>query len=68
MREDDRSGCLGGLLQLFLLKQLFDWLQKTFGYQRGGVIGCGCGTILLILFIMIACSTFFGTDWFRLSF
>jgi hypothetical protein len=29
-------GCLTGLLELFLLNQLFDWLQDSFGFGRGG--------------------------------
>lgn len=66
---DDRSGCLGGLVKLFLLGWLFDWLQDTFGFGRGAsCTGCGCGVILLLLFLMFACSIFFGTDWLRFSF
>ena len=62
----DRQGCLAGLLQLFLLDKLFDWLQSRFGFQRGGCMGCGCGFILMILFIIIACGIFGNTDWLRL--
>ncbi len=62
---DNRSGCLGGLLKLFLLDKLFDWLQKRFGFGRG-CSGCGCGVIMLIIFVVIAGSIIFGTDWFRL--
>jgi hypothetical protein len=60
---DNRSGCLVGLLKLFLLDKLFDWLQSRFGFGRG-CSGCGCGVILVILFIVIAGSIIFGTDWF----
>ena len=63
----NRSGCLGGLLQLVLLDWLFDWLQHRFGFGRG-CSGCGCGVILLILFIVLSCSVLTGTDWFRLGF
>ncbi len=62
---DNRSGCLGGLLKLFLLDKLFDWLQSRFGFGRG-CSGCGCGVILVIFFVVIAGSIIFGTDWFRL--
>ncbi len=65
---DRRPGCLAGLLQLFLLDKAYDWLQNRVGYGRGGCVGCGCGTILFILLIIIGLSIIFGTDWFRLSF
>lgn len=64
--ENRRSGCLSGLLKLFLLDKLFDWLQERFGYKSGSCMGCGCGLILMIIFIMLAASIIFGTDWFRL--
>ena len=63
--NDRRQGCLAGLLELFLLNQLFDWLQRQYGFGRG-VWGCGCGFILLILFICLSCTIFGNTDWFRL--
>ncbi len=62
---DDRPGCLGGLFRLFLLDTLFNWLQRSFGYGRGGCGGCGCGLILMILFVVMFLSIIFGTDWFR---
>ena len=64
--ENRKPGCLAGIFQLLLLDRLYKWLQKTFGYQSGSCIGCGCGTVLLILFIMAIISIIFGTDWFRL--
>lgn len=64
--ENRKPGCLVGIFQLLLLDRLYKWLQKTFGYQSGSCIGCGCGTILLVLFIMVIISIIFGTDWFRL--
>ena len=60
------QGCLAGFFELFLLDRLFKWLQKTFGYQSGSCLGCGCGTVLLVLFIMIAISIIFRTNWFKL--
>lgn len=66
---EDRSGCLGGLLKLFLLGWLFDWLQDNFGFGRGAsCTGCGCGVILLLLFMAFACSILTGTDWLRFAF
>ena len=62
---NNRSGCLLGLLKLFMLDKLFDWLQARFGFGRG-CSGCGCGVILLIIFLILAGSIIFGTDWFRL--
>jgi hypothetical protein len=62
-----RSGCLVGLTKLFALNWLFQWLQSRFGFGRGAsCTGIGCGFILLIIFIALACSVMGGTDWFRL--
>ena len=61
----NRQGCLAGLLQLFLLDKLFDWLQKRFGFGRG-CSGFGCGIILFVIFILIACGIFGNTDWLRI--
>jgi len=66
--NNQKPGCLSGLLKLFLLDKVFDWLQERFGYKSGSCMGCGCGTILLIAFIMLFISIIFGTDWLRLSF
>ncbi len=35
----DRQGCLAGLLELFLLNTLFDWLQRNLIRQRMFVFG-----------------------------
>jgi hypothetical protein len=61
-----RQGCLEGFLELFLLKSVFDWLQKQIGFGRGP-LGCGCGIVLLIIFLFLACNIIGGTDWFRLT-
>ncbi len=67
MFDDRRQGCLEGLLELFLLNALFDWLQERFGFGRGcGCSGIGCGLILVILFILLACATCTGTNWGKL--
>jgi hypothetical protein len=63
-----RPGCLGGLLRIFALNWVFQWLQGRAGFGRGGISGMGCGLLLLIIFIFFACSIFAGTDWFRLGF
>jgi hypothetical protein len=64
--ENRQSGCLSGLLKLFLLDKVFDWLQERFGYKSGSCMGCGCGFFLMIIFAWIALSIIFGTDWLRL--
>ena len=66
---EDRPGCFSGLLKLFFLNWLFDWLQDRFGFGRGAsCTGCGCGVILLVLFIIFACSILTGTNWLEFSF
>ena len=63
---DRRQGCLEGLLELFLLNALFDWMQRRFGFGRGcSCSGCGCGLILLVLFVLFSCSIITQTNWFR---
>jgi len=66
--NDQRPGCLSGILKLFLLDKVFDWLQRRFGYKSGSCMGCGCGFVMLIIFLYLAASIIFGTDWFRFSF
>ena len=64
---DRRPGCLAGFLKLAFLNAIFDWLQDRFGFGRGlSCTGIGCGVILLILFLVLACSVITGTDWFRI--
>jgi hypothetical protein len=63
-----QPGCLSGLFKLFFLDKIYDWLQRRFGYRSGSCMGCGCGTIFLLIFIWIFFSIIFGTDWFRFSF
>jgi len=58
-----RQGCLEGLLELLLLNVLFDWLQRNVGFGRGGCSGCGCGVILLLMFMALTCRVIFNTDW-----
>jgi len=64
---NDRPGCLSGIFKLILLDWLFDFLQDRFGFGKGcSCSGIGCGFILLIIFIGLACSILTGTDWTRL--
>ncbi len=66
---NNQPGCLSGLLKLFLLDKLFDFLQARFGIGRGAsCTGCGCGLILLVLGIVFTCSIVFNTNWFELGF
>jgi hypothetical protein len=63
----DRDGCLEGILKLVLLTAAFDWLEDKFGFGRGcSCTGVGCGFIILVIFIVMACGVVTGTDWFSL--
>jgi hypothetical protein len=66
--ETRRPGCLSGIMKLFFLDRIYDWSQQRFGYKRGGCMGCGCGTILLIVFVYFLIKIVFGTDWLHLGF
>jgi hypothetical protein len=61
------QGCLSGLLQLFLLDRFFNFMQGRFGFGRG-CTGAGCGIIMLIVFVVLACSIFSGTNWTQFGF
>ena len=64
---NNRSGCLGGLFKLFALNWIFDFLQERFGFGRGlSCSGIGCGLILMVIFIVLACGIIGNTDWFKL--
>lgn len=65
----NRPGCLSGLLELFLLDSVFNWLQRRFSFGRGlSCGGCGCGVILFIIFVALACSVLSGTNWSQFRF
>jgi hypothetical protein len=68
MNNQPGPGCLSGLLKLFFLDKIYHWLQKTVGYKSGGCLGCGCGTILLIIFVIVFISIITGTNWFEFGF
>ncbi|NPA91353.1 MAG: hypothetical protein GXO55_07900 [Chloroflexi bacterium] len=66
--NEERPGCLSGLLKLTLLSAFFVWTEEKFGFGKGcSCTGCGCGLILLFLFILLLCGILFGTDWTHLS-
>lgn len=66
---DRRPGCLSGLMQLVMLKWLFDWLQQQFGFGRKqSCFGVGCGMILFVIFVVAACSILTGTNWTDIGF
>ncbi len=66
---NNRQGCLAGLFKLLMLDVLFDWLQRTFGFGRGvSCTGCGCGFILLIVFIALSCQVLLNTNWLHFGF
>ncbi|MGD0857336.1 MAG: hypothetical protein ABSA18_16310 [Dehalococcoidia bacterium] len=63
----NRQGCLASLLELFLLDKLFNWLERRFGLGRGcSCSGIGCGLIILVVAILLACSIITRTNWLRL--
>jgi hypothetical protein len=67
MYDDERPGCLSGLLKLFIAKQVYDWLQENLGFGRG-CLGAGCGLVFFVIFVGFVCSVIFGTNWFDFGF
>lgn len=65
--DDERPGCLGGIVRLLALTWIVDWLQDNFGFGRG-CCGVPCGIVLVLLFIGFACSIIFGTNWLEFRF
>jgi hypothetical protein len=64
---DNQPGCLVGLLKLTLLRWVYNGLQRVFGFGSNSCMGCGCGVILFIIFVILALSILFGTNWLRLT-
>lgn len=53
-------------MKLLFLTFIFDWLEDNFGFGRGlSCTGFGCGLLLLIIFILLACNVITTTDWLR---
>jgi hypothetical protein len=52
---------------MFLLDRFFNFMQSRFGFGRG-CSGAGCGVIMLIIFVVLACSIFSGTNWTQFGF
>jgi len=66
--NNNRSGWLGGLLKLILLTWLFEFLEERFGFGKGcSCSGVGCGVILVILFVLLACYILATTRWGHLT-
>jgi hypothetical protein len=66
---NERRGCLGGILELFLVTALFDWLERRFGFGRGcSCTGLGCGLLILVVFACAFCSIVFNVDWTQFRF
>ncbi|NMA13537.1 MAG: hypothetical protein GX933_10210 [Chloroflexi bacterium] len=65
--NNEKQGCLSAILKLFLLRKAYDWAEQKFGYGNG-IFGCGCGCLLTILFIVIALSIIFNTNFLKIGF
>ena len=65
---NNNPGCLTGLLQLFLLKTIYDWGQSNFGAKHGGCCGCIFGLVLFMIAAAFFMQIVFHTDWFRFGF
>jgi hypothetical protein len=62
-----QRGCLEGLLEMFFLTAIFDWLQDRFGFGRGVSCSGGCcGCLLTIIFVFLMCGIITGTNWLSL--
>ena len=65
--KDEKQGCLSALLQLFLVRNIYDWAQRKFGYGNG-ILGCGCGCLLMVVFIIVVFSILTKTNFLDFSF
>ena len=66
--NNNNPGCLSGLLQLFLLRKVYDWGQEKFGAKRGGCCGCLIGVVLFVIFVMLVLRIVFNVDWTSIRF
>lgn len=63
-----RQGCLQGLFEMFMLTAAFDWMERRFGFGRNcSCTGLGCGMVILVIFMVLACSIITGTNWLRVG-
>ena len=67
-RDNNNPGCLTGLLDLFFLKNIYDWGQDHFGAGRGGCCGCFMGIVFFLIFIALVLKIVFNVDWTSISF
>jgi hypothetical protein len=68
IRMNQNPGCLSGLLKLFLIDTIAQFMQRKFGVGRGGCCGCGCGVVIFIIATTLICSTLLGTNWLNFGF
>ena len=66
--RNEKPGCLGGILELFLLSKAYQWLQEKFGAKKGGCCGCVIGLVLFVIFAMLFLKIVFNVDWTSFSF
>ena len=63
MSQDRRQGIIEALVEMFLLKGAFDWLEQRFGFGKG----CSCtglifGIIILCIALFLFCNIVTGTN------
>jgi hypothetical protein len=69
MNNQPGPGCLSGLLKLFLLDKVIDFLQARFGFGRQtSCASVGCGVIIFIIGLIFTCSILFNTNWTEIGF
>ena len=66
--KNNNPGCLSGILQLFLVSQIYNWCQETFGAKKGGCCGCLIGAVLFVIMILVVLKIVFNVDWTSISF
>jgi len=66
--NNQNPGCLTGLMQLFLLRTVYNWGQEHFGSKRGGCCGCVVGLVFFVIFVLLVLRIVFNVDWLSLRF
>ena len=65
--QDRRQGIIEALVEMFLLKGAFDWLEQRFGFGKGcSCTGCIFGIIILCIALFLFCNIATGTNWGKL--